>query len=266
MVPSNIIVHAAGSRTIIVDGDFEEGLIYEGKDIVGLDCTAPKYMYKAKVLKGGIIRLGKRLTPYLAHTFTLVHNGNTKSLIIETCPMTKSSIFLPPMLFENRSQLRWNTEFVNAYIDYEGSGDKLSICLLFRFNGTVSYAEFEEKLTRHPMYIDSIEPDKYHTLYRFSIPKSHVHDFTQIIEGRYSKLQDSYKRKILNFHTFSEAGETYGILYRTKQLQEEREFEYNLPEGSLDDAKELWDDFNIEEETYKNEYKLVTDVVKQTVG
>ena len=265
MVPSSIIVHAVNSRVLQIAGDYEEGLIYEKDDIIGLDCTAAKYSYKVKFIKGGILRIGKNRTPYLVNS--IINYAEDKYLEVSTCPLTKGSQFLLPMLFESSSEISiWRNNFINVYVTYEGSKKGLGICLLYRFSSELAYSKFEDFLLKHKSFDSLHEPDKYHTLYEFKVPEEFISDFLEITEGRYSKTSERYKRRVMSFFGFKEGGTMHGILYKSEKLRQEREEEYDLPSGALSSEDELYDQFNLEEETYWNKYNLITDVTADSIG
>jgi len=227
-----------------------------------LDVTTPTA--RVVIKKGSVYRTGasSHKTPYFVHNITLVRTAEKEYLIVETVPSTKTSIFMLPMLFESQDGLRINSEFVAAFVDYEGSTQPLGINLLYRFSGHLAYMEFEQSLIRSPYFIGAKEVDRYHTLYCFKVPDSFIVDYKRIINSEYSKISDTLKKRILAFHSFSETGETYGILYCTEELRKRREEQYDLPQGSLKGV-ELYELFDLEKETYWNKYRLITDVLKE---
>ena len=88
------------------------------------------------------------------------------------------SKFLLPLLGKSKHQLKYFTYFVNAFLDE--SLDYLLI--LYRFTGTEQYKEFESTMMSDPLFVNHIEYDNFHEMYKFKIPREFygdVHMFMQ---------------------------------------------------------------------------------------
>ena len=90
-------------------------------------------------------------------------------------------------------------------------------------------------------------------MFVFNIPKRHIRNYTKFIKGKYSKLSQSYKFAILDFHD-KDIDDTLGqVLFRAEKRRKmlEKKLGEVLPEGSevlsvIDPAKETY-----KPETYK---------------
>jgi len=261
MIAKRAYISVVNARLIHIDGDVEDNLEYEEGELVSF--IAENGTEKFTVRKGGILYVGSLKVPYLVHQLKLI-KSNKSYIAVETMPATKSTIFLTPMIFKHKSEIKYNNNFIATFIDYEGSDIGLGINLLYRFSGHSDFSLFENSLQNNPFYVKTIDVDKYHVLYCFSVPNHFIKNYNLILNSKYSEISDSYKNKILSFNDFNHDGETYGILYKTDELRRKREQEFELPEGSLKNV-ELYDEFNIEKETYWSKYNLIPEVVKTTI-
>jgi hypothetical protein len=261
MIAKRAYISVVNARLIHIDGDVEDNLEYEDGELISF--VAENGTEKFTVRKGGILYVGSLKVPYLVYQLKLI-KGSKSYITVETAPVTKATIFLTPMVFKHKSEIKYNNNFIGTFIDYEGSNTRIGINLLYRFSGHSDFSLFENSLQNNPYYVKTIDVDKFHVLYCFSIPDQFIIDYNLILNSKYSEISDYYKTKILSFNDFKQDGETYGILYKTKELRKRREEEFELPEGSLKNV-ELYDEFNIERETYWNKYNLIPNVVKTTV-
>jgi hypothetical protein len=263
MIAKRTYILVINPRILQVQGDFMDGLKYEDGEIVSLEL--PYNGASLTVRKGGLYWMnaaGKQI-PYRINSMTL--STDASCLYLETIPSTKSTVFLLPMLFREAREMKFRTAFLSAFVDYEESGIPYGIHLLFRFDPSIEFRNFEEELSKHPNFIKSIDVDKYHVLYCFSIPSEYEEDYYKILNSQYSKTSEKFKKHILAFNGFNTEGETYGILYKTDKIRQKREEEFSLPSGSLRGDFELYDTFETSKETYLNQYKIVVDVFKTTI-
>lgn len=169
--------------------------------------------------------------------------------------ITKSTTFIMPFLGGIRSYYRYNNEFVNCYIGTETDGEYGNrIYLLYRYSGDVAYAEFEAKIKNHPYFEDMYDPDKYHSMYIFSIPTDFVDDIYSIISGNYSKITNDSKERILKFNDAKQDGDLEQILYR--DLKRKVKIEHDLGCELPKDA-ELYSKFGIIDEIYTAKYTII---------
>lgn len=165
---------------------------------------------------------------------------------------TDSAIFLTPMLFDTRAQLKWNTYFMNVFIWMEGV-DLPKLYLLLRKGYTDSFDKLDKFVRSHEDFVDRIEVDDFSYLYVFTVPIMYEEDFLKFIKGKYSELSEELKVRILDFHAMKKTHEIYGILHKTKRrkVKVEKRIGQELPESA-----ELYHIIDEDRETYKDRYRV----------
>lgn len=230
-------------KLVITPKNAQYELLDENGRLVGLD-----YSGEYLVSKGSVLQVGKqkyKISEIKKSTSTQGYELYTFRKI------TTTSNFIFPLLGGNRLNWRWNLEFTNAFIGDESAHDGTEISLLYRFAGTKNFSEFEGGLTAHPTFIDSHDPDKFHTLYRFKIPDGYVEDVKLIMAGKYSQISNKAKARIIEFHSSSRMKPIGQILYRCEQRKKKIEKDVG---GPLPDGAELLDKFNLTDEIFKKQF------------
>lgn len=174
-------------------------------------------------------------------------------LYIQPQGLSRSSTFIMPFIGHTQQDLRYNNEFINCFIGTEADGDYGSnIYLLYRYSGTLEFARFEDQLLNHPLYEETIEVDKFQTLYSFRIPEDKKDDIDKIIKGQYSKISENSKQRILDFNSDNHPNSTlHQILYKSRERRIKMEYDYDciIPEDN-----ELLSPFDPEKEIFMNRY------------
>lgn len=170
-----------------------------------------------------------------------------------TCQINKTCMYLLPMLGSSRDAMRWNQNLVSCFIGTEDWGTTESIYLWYRFDASKEHVKFEEELMQHPNFMVAHDVDKYHVLYEFSVPEHYKQDYYLIIDGKYSRIKEGLKEKIINFHKSSRHRPLGMILYRDPKLKIEMERELGV---KISDDLDLDDPFYNHEELFLNCYKL----------
>lgn len=162
---------------------------------------------------------------------------------------TKTSLFLFPMLGGERRLLFYDTLFINAFIEKRDGVD--CILLLYKNSKRKAFLEFVGLLNKISSFIAVENPSSKHLLLVFKVPTKYKKDFENFKLGKYSKLRDSYKLQILDFHRFDIDGNMGQILFKSKERREylERKLDAELPKDS-----ELYSIMNEEEETFNLNY------------
>lgn len=174
--------------------------------------------------------------------------------LLYTSILNKTSTFILPMLGYNKSIFKWDTSLMNCFVEVDGqpeTDDELH--LWYRYIPSVEMESFEDFLTKHPMYLDMKDLDKHHALYRFSIPEEYVPDYKLIKEGRYSKITDLSKKRILDFHSSSIDKPLGKILYKAEDRKKSLEKQFDV---EIDKDAELHDPFYQKDETFYDSYIL----------
>jgi hypothetical protein len=237
--PRLLSVGPLGARFEILDDN--------GK-LVGLD-----YDGEYLITKGSIIQIGSQ--KYKINRIkkgTAVANGYE---LYTHRKITTTGTFIVPFLGHNRDYFRWKKEFTNAFIGTDMYGDYGEyIYLLYRFDGTREFGEFEDGLQASPHYVDCIDPDKYHTLYKFSIPTEWRKDIDLVMQGKYSQVSPAAKERIFEFHSSNRNKPIGQVLYRCPARRQKMEKEMGVEPGTLNKDSELLNMFNRKDEIYKNHY------------
>lgn len=170
---------------------------------------------------------------------------------IKTAERTKASIFILPMLSGNRNLFLYDSQLINAFIGYNNLDDHL--VLLYRWSGDPMFAKFDIALRKFPTFVKVFDADIQHTVYIFSIPKKHMKNFQLFKKGKYSKLDDEYKLKILDFHNMGVESALSKILFKSDERRKELEdkLDADIPEDS-----ELLSVINLTDEILNLNYYL----------
>lgn len=195
----------------------------------------PKSPFKVNILKPAVIN--NRLAGYNAYTALL----------------TSSSTFVLPLLGVSRRWFMWDSLFINCFIGTSLEDTGKVIGLLYRFNGRSEFLKFETAMCAFTNFIRRYDPDPYHVMFVFNVPKSATKSYEHFINGKYSEIDDIWKLKILEFHGFDIDGMTGKILFQADSLR--REIEERLDVELPPDA-ELHSVPNIEFEVFNPDYYL----------
>lgn len=225
MTPKN-----ARSFTIIPGKDGVTPIELGGK-IVGLDLVTHT------ILVGSTVTVDKK--PYKVNFITRSIVGKRVVYTLTTAYLTKSSMFIMPMLTGNRRLFLFESLFVNCFtgitikdVTYENK-----IVLLYRFSGETLFLKFEQALKQFPGFIDTFDPSPYFVAFVFEVPDKHLDNYIKFINGKYSKLEPQYKEIILGFHNFGPEGELGQIMFKSSKKRERLEESLNV---ELDEDAELY--------------------------
>lgn len=164
---------------------------------------------------------------------------------------TKSYTYLLPMIADH---LKFKPQIVNIFLadqDYPQYNDKIFV--LYRFHGKKEFIKYEEDIKKHPLYVASYDPDKYHVMKVFRVPESQKLNFLRFKNSEYSKMADSYKTKVLSFHNKSKDHPLYHILYKTEEAFLSLERDIGQPVPRSQEAGTL---VEISKETYTSDMKV----------
>lgn len=168
---------------------------------------------------------------------------------------TDSSIFLAPAIMDSRDDLLWDIYYMNAFLFSEGHKRVPMIRLLFRRGFTDRFKDMDRALKMHEDFVDVDDMDEYTIMYNFRINEKFKKDFDIFLESKYSKLSDSYKARIANFHTLRKTHEIYGILHKTDARRKRVEEKIGQP---LPEEAELYHILKTSRETYLDSYRITT--------
>ena len=189
--------------------------------------------------------------PYKVNIINKVIDGNNILYHIKTAERTKSSLFVLPMLSGNRNLFLYNSQLINVFINFKDIKDH--IILLYRWSMDPLFSKFELALKKFPTFVKSFDLDPNHVVFVFSIPKRHTDNFKFFKKGKYSKLDDEFKLKLLDFHDMTVDSALSKILFKSEDRKQQLEEKLN---AEIPDDSELLSIINIEDETLNLDYYL----------
>lgn len=234
----DLIISPKDTRTVAISGctDRIKPKYFDG-DIASLEYP------NLNVSIGQIFPVGKR--KYKVNSIARRLVGSKIVYELSTGPITKSTLFVFPMLGGDKSLYMYDSLFVNCFIST--SKYKNCVSLLYRFSGDTAFLKFESTLSTFDGFIESSDPSPEYVLFTFSVPSKYLKDYTHFVNGKYSKFSSAYKKQILDFHEFNKNGELAQILYKTneRKLRLEEQLGVKLPFTA-----ELYSIIDAEEETF----------------
>jgi len=179
----------------------------------------------------------------------------------------KSSTYILPLVARNSDLV---TNFIsednyptnlyhNSYLYHSIEEYKFPCLLLvYKFTPNPIYEIFENKfLLTNPNFIEKKDETKYLVSYLFKIPNDCLEDYDNFIKGKYSKIKQESKNKIIRFLNLikyekeSKNNDIVNVLYKSSYLKEklEKKIDYILPDDAeLSSSIEIIDEtFNLEE-------------------
>jgi hypothetical protein len=159
----------------------------------------------------------------------------------------KSKIFLYPLLEIKRGSIV-PTETYLSWGDSYGPEDMKLVCI-YKPEDTDKYNNFEKNvLLKHTRLLDYVKVDSEHTIFTFDF-SDYENEWKHFIAGKYSMMDDSVKRKILNYFEKHSGNHVYveSYLYPEKYASKYAEL-LNVPVELLISVGELCDKPNLEKE------------------
>ncbi len=194
---------------------------------------------------GQKISIGTPPIVYKANHITKIGPENNSHVEIRMAYRTKASVFITPMIFDNRSNMFFSRLLLNCFIATES--DKECIAVLYRFSGTKDFLQFESEVEAHPNYLRTEETSKVTTMYIFSIPDKWKEDYDKFLSGKYSAMSPAYKVKLLSFHMEGEGSTLHSILTRDPERQKVLSEQLGV---KLYNHEEVMSSPTLEKETY----------------
>ena len=249
-----IKIAALNARTIKITPLSKLAEIRENGELVGLD-----YDDEFGVKPNSVFTLNKH--KYKINRVSKVTNSKQYAgpgYYLHIAELNKSAMFIMPLLGQNREYFRWDKEFVNCFMGTEDEGCINTIRLWYRYPGTVEMEKFEQKLMKHTNYMGQENVDKYHVMYEFSVSMSDMPDYHKLVGGKYSRITDESKERILEFHGSSNGSPLGKILNRDPTRRKKMEKDLDV---KIDKDAELHDPFYEEDELFQNSYRIEDSVM-----
>lgn len=188
----------------------------------------------------------------------------------------KTSLFILPMIQLNSKERPLSVYFKNAFVDDLLLEHDLENCVFVLLSVKELYDTKWNNLTylleNNPNYVLDYfvgkEQENSLFMYVFKIPERFVDDYKLITSSKYSKTSEQYK-KLFPPHVYTTSGvrkesNVFGILTKSDYLKDKIVKEFINPSTSspeeviqlrreIDSWNEVWDFFNIIEETFSNQ-------------
>jgi hypothetical protein len=180
-----------------------------------------------------------------AYYITHIERIDDDVFSLYTFTRNKTSLFLLPLLGENRAYFSWNKYFVNAYLGRCGEIELGNLYLLYRFFNVEDYLKLEEKLKRHKLFVKRYDTDKNHTLFHFKLPEDKLKEIEAFKAGKYSLFAEPCKFNILSFHGYQKDSELSQVLFKSEKLRKQLELYFG---EDLHPDTELYSIMSLEDE------------------
>jgi len=229
------VIASSAVEEIKVDSEISELIFTNGIKIsIGSEVNVRNEFYKVQSIKKAKPEDG--VTGYLLYTSIL----------------NKTSMFILPMLGHDRAKFKWNSAFMNSFVEIEGdTQDSENLYLWYRYLPSVDMEIFEDFIVSLPTYVNMKDVDKHHVLYKLAISEAYLPDYRLIKEGKYSQITEITKKRILDFHSSTKERPLGKILYKTEARKKELEKQLGV---ELDADAELHDLFYEKDETFYTKY------------
>lgn len=153
--------------------------------------------------------------PYKINMIEKITSNNILFYKLKVADKNKSSLFILPMLDGNRHYFMYDSLLMNVFI---GDDENLDcIILLYRWSMDPLFVKLERNFKNSSLFKASYNPDPYHVIFVFDIPEYHMENFNKFKKGKYSKLDDLYKLRILQFHEMDIDGVLGQILFKSRE-------------------------------------------------
>jgi hypothetical protein len=236
-------------RTVRLSGDLTKCKTKKDKDnkLVSINCEYDDCDMTIKI--GQTVRP----KPKYPHRVNVIVPGRTGIDVVcydlMIAEVNTTSVFALPFMGGNRKLFMWDTQFINAFMGTPE--DENCICLLYRYSGDAMFLKFESALCAFRNFRRRYDPNPYHVMFVFDVPKSCQASYEHYVNGRYSEIDDLWKLKILEFHGFDIDGHTGKILFQSDSLRYELEEKLDV---TLPPDSELYDKPKPEREIFDPEY------------
>lgn len=200
--------------------------------------------------------LGDRILPYEINHITKIDN---KTYLLHTEVRNKTTQYILPILekinfqysvkqqfskevLKDLEQYCKNTYLINAYLGGE-TKNRLDgyLYLKYRFSPHLIYQTLEQNLVNeHPLFVKIIDLGDTFTYIKFRIPIEFMDDVDMILDGRYTKLNNKTKKKIIDFYSLSPKSNLFQILTGGDEYREQLSKELGFPiSGELDSIPDI---------------------------
>jgi hypothetical protein len=191
------------------------------------------------------IKLLDRVSYY---SINYIEEGGNNSYILLSHQRNKSTVYLLPMLgmyktfYTGEYNVNYEGYLINCYI----TEDYKFLNLLYRFSTYETYKLLEGELMQHKQFVKHIDLKEY-VVYKFKIPEVYLEDVNLFLHGKYSKMNNIYKNKIIAFNGYMPNHRVSSTLFKKEPLKRHWE---NYLDLKFDEHMELESKPNLKEEQF----------------
>lgn len=164
----------------------------------------------------------------------------------------KSTTYILPMLDGLQCSIvmatKVNTKgipyLINCFVKDDGRPDlKNHIFLLYEKPIGQLFEQLDSHLKHCKHFLENYTVDEGYEMYAFRVPGKYQTEYDNFLLGKYSRFSDSYKQKIMSYHSLSEGGPVYNVLYKaeSKYLELEERYKIKIPRSQENSSKPYMD-------------------------
>jgi len=146
--------------------------------------------------------------------------------MLNTHTITKATSFITPILTTDKDLIGYEESFINCYISRDRDGE-LKLVLLQRNIMDNTFKKVLQNLENLKGFRYSTVVDRFYTQFVYDIPDKFKNDVELFINGKYSKISEVLKSRIITFHKLSKSSMLYKVLYRDITLKKFIEMDLN---------------------------------------
>lgn len=214
--------------------------------IVGLDINGEKVveLYSPIIFEKAII----------VPRYIEVSEQRPNTYIISHDKPNDTTLFIRPIVLTQQMSHFISGRTLNCYMRYGDSPNEDYMYMMVRYIPDTKMFTYEKMLEGYPLVEEIFDVDIHFTCIKFKIPDACKEDVALIRAGKYSRISDGSKNKIMSYYSRSGAikgdpmeSEMGKILYRLESLRRRLEttFDVSIPEDA-----ELYEMYNEEKETF----------------
>jgi hypothetical protein len=164
-------------------------------------------------------------SPYLIKYIKKVPSKKVKNVYIaSTHQLNLTSQYILPCLGLSKSALSYGGYMINTYL----LDDCEQIGIVYRFSKDEGYGRLENDLSKSKLFNRIDNSIEGFDLILMNIPKEFKKDIPIFAHGGYSKLSNSLKEKIVEFHGLTKKDYIFKVIYKDEELRKKLEKEWQV--------------------------------------
>lgn len=170
----------------------------------------------------------------------------------------RTCTYLLPILGETIHEFK---NLIQCFVgDKAFPGEHGKLYLLFKIENEVWFNDYLNNLKNHKFYERNYKVNDDYIMFVYSLTGIDEERYYHFVKGRYSKLDDDYKTKILNFYNIGYGSEVAKVLYRRedKYVEWEKRLGMKIPR-----SQEIGNKPNFEYEVFDNNKMFIKNIVDE---